>query len=249
MRRAMLNAHPPSRAGPAAGAVCGHQGLAPPPAAVPPYRLHASAQRDLGQARSRPCGVAPPVRQPEAAHGAAMAAASSFAGSALNARPRNAAPGLQVGGAGGGAAAVPCLRRASARPPTAHSFSQARPAVRGRQQVVCAAGGGGQAPKKGGDSLEDRIASGEFTDAGSTKERMTRPLRRILAKDPVGPGEPVCCCWRCWGVLRWVQLCCWDMARWAASWRAVCCATSKPKRSQGSWVLLSHPPLAAPVPG
>lgn len=37
-------------------------------------------------------------------------------------------------------------------------------------------------------SLEDRIAAGEFTDAGSTKERLTRPLRRVLAKDPIGPG-------------------------------------------------------------
>ncbi len=44
--------------------------------------------------------------------------------------------------------------------------------------------------KKGG-SLDERIASGEFTDAGSTKERLTRPLRRALAKDPVGPGAPL----------------------------------------------------------
>ena len=46
-------------------------------------------------------------------------------------------------------------------------------------------------------SLEERIAAGEFTDAGSTKERLTRPLRRILAKDPIGPGAwPVvgACC-------------------------------------------------------
>ena len=42
-------------------------------------------------------------------------------------------------------------------------------------------------------SLEDRIAAGEFTDAGSTKERLTRPLRRILAKDPIGPGAWVVC--------------------------------------------------------
>jgi hypothetical protein len=34
-----------------------------------------------------------------------------------------------------------------------------------------------------------RIASGEFTDAGSTKERLTRPLRNMLAKDRIGPGE------------------------------------------------------------
>jgi hypothetical protein len=38
-------------------------------------------------------------------------------------------------------------------------------------------------------SLDDRISSGEFTDAGSTKERASRPVRKFLAKDPVGPGE------------------------------------------------------------
>jgi len=38
-------------------------------------------------------------------------------------------------------------------------------------------------------SLEDRIAAGEFSDVGSTKERLTRPLRRLLAQDPVGIGE------------------------------------------------------------
>ena len=37
-------------------------------------------------------------------------------------------------------------------------------------------------------ALEDRIAAGEFTDKGSTKERLTRPLRRALAADPLGPG-------------------------------------------------------------
>jgi len=43
--------------------------------------------------------------------------------------------------------------------------------------------------KKPNQSLEDRIASGEFDDSGSTKERMTRPLRKVLAKDPLGIGE------------------------------------------------------------
>jgi hypothetical protein len=41
---------------------------------------------------------------------------------------------------------------------------------------------------KATSSLDDRIAAGEFSDVGSTKERMTRPLRRILAQDPVGIG-------------------------------------------------------------
>lgn len=57
-----------------------------------------------------------------------------------------------------------------------------------RQQLLVSAQGSDEkkAVKKG--SLEERIASGEFTDAGSTKERLTRPIRRALAKDPVGPG-------------------------------------------------------------
>lgn len=40
-------------------------------------------------------------------------------------------------------------------------------------------------------SLDERISSGEFTDAGSTKERASRPVRKFLAKDPVGPGEGI----------------------------------------------------------
>ncbi len=44
------------------------------------------------------------------------------------------------------------------------------------------------ASNKPSGSLEERIASGEFTDAGSTKERLTRPLRRALAADPTGLG-------------------------------------------------------------
>ena len=39
------------------------------------------------------------------------------------------------------------------------------------------------------DSLAERIASGQYTDSGSTKEKITRPLRQALAKDPLGLGE------------------------------------------------------------
>lgn len=38
-------------------------------------------------------------------------------------------------------------------------------------------------------SLDERIASGEFDDSGSTKEKMTRPLRKLLAKEPLGIGR------------------------------------------------------------
>ena len=37
-------------------------------------------------------------------------------------------------------------------------------------------------------SLDDRIMSGEFDDSGSTKEQLTRPLRKLLAKDQFGLG-------------------------------------------------------------
>jgi hypothetical protein len=47
-----------------------------------------------------------------------------------------------------------------------------------------------QAESKG-DSLEDRIASGEFGDSGSTKEKLTRPVRKALAQDPTGIGACV----------------------------------------------------------
>lgn len=39
-----------------------------------------------------------------------------------------------------------------------------------------------------GSNLDARISSGEFTDAGSTKEKLSRPVRQLLAKDKLGPG-------------------------------------------------------------
>lgn len=36
-------------------------------------------------------------------------------------------------------------------------------------------------------SLDARIQSGEFTE-GSTKEQLTRPIRKFLAQDPLGVG-------------------------------------------------------------
>lgn len=42
--------------------------------------------------------------------------------------------------------------------------------------------------RKGG-SLEDRIASGEFSKNKFTREKALRPVRRALAKDPIGPGK------------------------------------------------------------
>eukprot|EP00879_Flechtneria_rotunda_P004614 GHRR01004870.1.p1 GENE.GHRR01004870.1~~GHRR01004870.1.p1 ORF type:complete len:511 (+),score=151.20 GHRR01004870.1:254-1786(+) len=66
-----------------------------------------------------------------------------------------------------------------------------RPAT--RQTAIPASGNGlnGNGPQQGqkAGSLDERILSGEFTDSGSTKERLTRPIRKFLAKDPVGVGR------------------------------------------------------------
>ncbi|WPT10956.1 Protein LUTEIN DEFICIENT 5 [Picochlorum sp. SENEW3] len=58
-----------------------------------------------------------------------------------------------------------------------------------RQGVSRAVDCGAFGKKKNEGSLDDRIASGEFDDSGSTKEKMTRPLRKALAKDPLGVGR------------------------------------------------------------
>jgi hypothetical protein len=48
----------------------------------------------------------------------------------------------------------------------------------------------GASDPEAASALDDRISSGEFTDAGSTKERISRPVRKFLALDPLGPGNP-----------------------------------------------------------
>jgi beta-ring hydroxylase len=68
-----------------------------------------------------------------------------------------------------------------------------RPA-RSRQAVVVRAQEEGPSFLQGlfrprGQDLASRIESGEFTDSGSTKEKITRPVRRALANDPTGLGK------------------------------------------------------------
>jgi len=46
----------------------------------------------------------------------------------------------------------------------------------------------GGVSRKAGASLDERIASGEFTDAGSTKEQLTRPVRKALSSMGL-PGD------------------------------------------------------------
>ncbi len=42
------------------------------------------------------------------------------------------------------------------------------------------------------NKLEERILSGEFTEEGSKREKLTRPIRKLLAKDSLGPGRAYC---------------------------------------------------------
>jgi hypothetical protein len=60
-----------------------------------------------------------------------------------------------------------------------------------RFDIVAAVGNGSvdNEDQKKADDLSERILSGEFTDSGSTKEKLTRPVRKLLAQDPVGVGE------------------------------------------------------------
>lgn len=75
----------------------------------------------------------------------------------------------------------------------------ARQQLRSKRLVVAAAApeDNGTKPKQQeepeADDINQRILSGEFTDAGSTKEKLTRPIRKALAQDPVGIGKlPAC---------------------------------------------------------
>ena len=36
--------------------------------------------------------------------------------------------------------------------------------------------------------LENRISSGNYSVKGSFREKLTRPVRKTLANDPIGPG-------------------------------------------------------------
>ncbi|KAF8056787.1 CYP97A3 [Scenedesmus sp. PABB004] len=81
------------------------------------------------------------------------------------------------------------------RPPGAAPLFPAPPR-RGRARIApCAAPRDDERPADAeedaaaADELSARILSGEFTDAGSTKEKLTRPVRKFLAQDPVGVGR------------------------------------------------------------
>ena len=71
--------------------------------------------------------------------------------------------------------------------PTASEPSQVKSNSNGNGNGLISSNNGVVLDRKGG-SLEDRIASGEFSKSKWTKERALRPVRRALATDRVGPG-------------------------------------------------------------
>ena len=101
-------------------------------------------------------------------------------------------------------------------PPQAQSNGNGNGAGNGKSKTLISSNNGVLLDRKGA-SLEDRISSGEFSDQGSTKEKLLRPVRQALAKDPFGPGMcfthllrllPLCCIrYRCWPLQRWRCAC------------------------------------------
>ena len=85
--------------------------------------------------------------------------------------------------------------------PQAQSNGNGNGAGNGKSKALISSNNGVLLDRKGG-SLEDRISSGEFSDQGSTKEKLLRPVRQALAKDPFGPGM-------CFSqLLRFLAVCC-----------------------------------------
>ena len=92
------------------------------------------------------------------------------------------------------------LRVSAASTPNSDDGRTATDAVNTRQQEAARnvmAGRNAVSTEMGGkgnfSTLQERINSGEFgSRQGSKKERITRPLRRALAKDSVGPGASTC---------------------------------------------------------
>lgn len=80
----------------------------------------------------------------------------------------------------------PLALRPSTLPSRARPFrSYKRQKVNHTQQAL----NGSKPDASSASKLDERILSGEFTEEGSTRERLTRPIRKLLAKDPIGPGS------------------------------------------------------------
>ena len=68
---------------------------------------------------------------------------------------------------------------------------RARPAARGAAGASRQAAARASKGESSDSDLSSRIASGQYSVKGSKKERIVRPARKLLSKDPVGPGaEP-----------------------------------------------------------
>lgn len=89
--------------------------------------------------------------------------------------------------------------------------------LRSRQHLVAAAIPDDDSTKQQeqpecAEDINSRILSGEFTDSGSTKEKLTRPIRKALAQDPLGIGRSQLYC-----KLSSCVLLCWHVAAVAAA--------------------------------
>lgn len=78
---------------------------------------------------------------------------------------------------------------AQLRQPIAHARVSAPEAGRRRPRCVVACAAGDKDSKDAMDSLAERIASGQYSQSGSKKEKLTRPARKLLSKDRIGPGN------------------------------------------------------------
>ena len=86
---------------------------------------------------------------------------------------------------------LPCAAPLFSIPTRRGSYqSSAHPSQ--KRQKLCGATPAVTRPEDGPAEKEldlgERILSGEFTDAGSTREKLTRPVRRLFAKNKRGPG-------------------------------------------------------------
>lgn len=107
--------------------------------------------------------------------------------------------------------------------------------IRSRQHVVAAAvpeDDSTKAQQQDGDDINSRILSGEFTDSGSTKEKLTRPIRKALAQDPVGIGECKLRTGTATGVTVIVAVCCCCSS-------SCCCSAAAANISGWCWVLFT----------
>lgn len=77
---------------------------------------------------------------------------------------------------------------AQLRQPVAHVGPTTQDCARRRPRCVAVSATEDQDSKASMDALDQRIASGQYSQSGSKKEKLTRPARKWLSKDRIGPG-------------------------------------------------------------